>query len=463
MNEKQKIVTFILALMCNFTFLATAQEAGSAKKLANHYTENEIPKCDPNKPMGTDSLETIRNMAAFKDDYTLKNYDLAYSWWHYVFTNAPCSYKQLYIFGPAVIQRIIDKPKYAKRKEHLIDTLLMCYRAKFEYFPGEVGGNYPSKATYALALNKYRPDTQEVAMKYYNEYFNEVKDSVYDPNALTYCMKTALELYNKKRYSVEGLFELYDQMSTYALISIDRNQDPKDSTNKKYFESSSYYLDKMMTSLLKCDRIDDIYQPKLQADSNNIALIKKVLQLYARANCTESPNFMPLVEKSYKLEPNADAAAVIGANFEKQDNMSKALYYYEQAAELYENKKKKEDMYIKLANAYLNTNLSTAKSYAQKALALNPNNGLAIIVQGLAIYKAKCGDAFDQAMAACVAVDYFIKAKTVDPSCADKANTYINNYSKSYPLKEDVFFRNLSAGASYTISCSGYTTTIRIR
>jgi hypothetical protein len=369
----------------------------------------------------------------------------------------------LYIFGPAVIQRIIDKPKYAKRKEQLIDTLLMCYRAKFEYFPGEVGGNYPSKATYALALNKYRPDTQEVAMKYYNEYFSEVKDSVYDPNALTYCMKTALELYNKKRYTVEGLFELYDQMSTYALISIDRNQEPKDSMNKKYFESSSYYLDQMMTSLLKCDRIDAIYQPKLQADSNNVALIKKVLQLYARANCTESPNFMPLVERSYQLEPNAEAAAVIGANFEKQDNMSKALYYYEQAAELYENKKKKEDMYIKLANAYLNTNLSTARSYAQKALALNPNNGLAIIVQGLAIYKSKCGDAFDQAMAACVAVDYFIKAKSVDPSCADKANTYINNYSKSYPLQEDVFFRNLKAGSSYTISCSGYTTTIRIR
>ena len=38
-----------------------------------------------------------------------------------------------------------------------------------------------------------------------------------------------------------------------------------------------------------------------------------------------------------------------------------------------------------------------------------------------------------------VAVDKFVKAKTVDPSCADDANKLISTYSRYFPSKEERF------------------------
>ena len=65
-----------------------------------------------------------------------------------------------------------------------------------------------------------------------------------------------------------------------------------------------------------------------------------------------------------------------------------------------------------------------------------------------------CGNSeFEKAAVYWVVVDQFVKAKSVDPSIADKANDYINNYSKQFPNNEITFFNGYTDGQTYKVGC----------
>lgn len=451
MNDKRKIVAFFLALLCNFTFLATAQSNAPTEEA------KKLPECI--KSHGEDSLETRRTMSVLQEDYKNKDYVYAYQWYTYMFTKAPCAYKSVYQYGPVIISALIDNPKFAARKKGLTDTLLMVFPTRIKYF-GEEAVN---KARWAKTIGRYRPEQATEALNLYAFYFESEKDRLDDVSYLKDNMQQAIAAHKKLLYTKEQLFTLYDQLSSYTEVYKARYSN--DTNEFKSWNNTSLILDKMMKPYLKCADVDAIYQPKLKADPENPVLISKVIKLYQNAGplCKDNPNFIALVEKSFALEPNARAAEELGNYFDKKKNTVKANQYLEKAADLSTDNAKKEELYIKLARRYVSSNVSMARSFASKVLAINPNNGTAIIIQGIALYKAKCGDKFDQAMAACAAVDMFNRAKAVDPSCAKEANAQIAIHAKYYPLKSDAFFRGLKNGDSYTISCLGVTTTVRTK
>ena len=52
-----------------------------------------------------------------------------------------------------------------------------------------------------------------------------------------------------------------------------------------------------------------------------------------------------------------------------------------------------------------------------------------------------------------LAVDYLNKAKSIDPSVADKANSKIASYKKYFPTKEDCFFKGIKEGQTVEVGC----------
>ncbi|MDP2176307.1 MAG: hypothetical protein Q8K70_10405 [Bacteroidota bacterium] len=448
MNDKQKIGLLMIALLCNFTFLATAQ--------SNKPTDDamKLPECI--KSHGIDSLETRKNMSLFQEDFKNKDYDYAYKWWSYVFNNAPCSYKSIHQNGPAMISKMIDNPVYASRKAKLIDTLMMVFPTRIKYFGEEAF----VKGLWAYYKSKYQGEQMSEIMTMYDYYYSNATEKL-DEFYLRDYLRVAINASKKNTYSKENLFDLYDRMSTTAEQQKIANE--LDSVEYKNWDVFYKNIDKMMLPYLKGADIDAIFQPKLKANPEDKNLVNKVIKLYKSDPLyKDHPNFIGLIEKSYSLEPSALSAEQLARYFEGKKNMTKANFYYEKAAELSNDNGKKEDFYIKLAKNNI-SNINVAKSYANKALSINSNNGQAYIILGKAAYRNKCGNKLEQAAAACVAVDYFNKAKSVDPSCSAEANQEIANHSKFFPLKSDAFFYGLKEGDSYTIGCSGETTTIRVK
>jgi hypothetical protein len=112
---------------------------------------------------------------------------------------------------------------------------------------------------------------------------------------------------------------------------------------------------------------------------------------------------------------------------------------------------------------FLSSKASIAYQYTESAIAVNPNNGRAYYIKGLAIYQQRCGNDFDKAMAACLSVDLFNKALQVDPTLSKEVSPRITQYKQYFPVKSKAFFYNLKDGDTYTIKCLSQTTTVRTR
>ncbi|MBR4460401.1 MAG: hypothetical protein IKS26_02730, partial [Paludibacteraceae bacterium] len=86
-----------------------------------------------------------------------------------------------------------------------------------------------------------------------------------------------------------------------------------------------------------------------------------------------------------------------------------------------------------------------ARAALNRSLEFVPNQGRCYMLMGV-MYAASKPYTDGSAKAAIlnktvywVAVDKFVKAKSVDPTCADDANKLISTYSKYFPTKEERF------------------------
>jgi len=183
------------------------------------------------------------------------------------------------------------------------------------------------------------------------------------------------------------------------------------------------------------------------------------VKILNKIGCTESDLFARSAEALYKQEPSADAAYGLAKVFLKKEKYSKAVEYYKEAINHTDSATDvKADYYFELATIVggkLGQN-EAARSYAYKALAIRPNWGDPYLLIGnlYAGSSKSCGeDEFHQRAVYWVAVDKFIKAKTVDPSCAAKANKYIGKYSDYFPNQENAFFNNVKEGDNFSVGC----------
>lgn len=450
MKEQQKFRILFIAMFCNFAFLLTAQSNRPTVEAM------KLPECI--KSHGIDSLETRKKMSLFQEDFKNKDNDYAYKAWTYVFNNAPCSYKSIHQNGTILLNRLIDNPANIKRKAGLIDTMLMIFPTRIKYFGEEAF----VKSSWAYYLGKFQPEKEKEALDLYQFYYNDItQQNELENFYLRDYLKIAVSLNKKNLLPKDQLFLLYDNMSNTA--SRYKLKNANDSVAYASWDDFSKSIDRMMASVIKGKDVDLMFLPKIKENPTDIELINKAIKLYkADPLYKDNANYIGLLEKSYDLSPTYASAEGLGRYFEGKKNISKATSYYEKAAELSNDKAQKEDIYLKLAQ--LNqANTSMLRNYTNKVLQINPNNGKAIITLGKIAYKSQCGSAFDKKMAACVAIDYFQRAKATDGSVTAEANKLIAQFSAYIPTKTEAFFLNLKAGDPYNISCSGESTTIRTK
>lgn len=451
MNDKHKIVILILALIGNFTFLLTAQTATVVKDPVS------LPSsCFPLK--GKDSMETMRNFATLQESYQFKYFDReAYNSYSYVYRHAPCAYRSLYQMAPKLFDALIASNNQADQKKLLIDTLLMSFNSKYQYFGDE---GYPNRGTWAYYIGKYRPEKNAEALMLYRQYFAGADIS--DPYYLKDNLKIAITQLNKKQYDKEHLISLYTDLNKLCNTKLLTTTD--DTAILRQWNSTQQQMSKMMRPYLKCTDIDKMVNLRLNQYPDNDTIVREALALYQLAQCgTTSATYIKCLERDYSKAKTAETALLLADYYRKKKNTVQAEKYYLQAIELSKNNSTKSTIFSKAAEMYAGNKNTLSLQYCNNALSLDPSNGRAYYIKGLVLYQMRCGNDFDNAMAACVSVDLFNKAIEAEPSLSKEVNQRITQYKQYFPLKSKAFFYNLKDGDSYTIKCMGQTTTVRTR
>jgi len=210
-----------------------------------------------------------------------------------------------------------------------------------------------------------------------------------------------------------------------------------------------------------------VLEQKVNENPKDDELKKKVLRLMNKKDCSGSDFYIKVAKGVYDSDPDPTSAYAIGMSLLKKDDYSGALKYFEEAANGATDGSDRATYYLRAGQvASALGQSSKARGYAKKALALNPKDGMAIILEGDAI-MALSGACDDGALGArsvyWLAYDYYARAKSVDPSVSDAASRKMATAKGQFPSKEDIFNVAKKEGDNFTVPCVGETTTIRTR
>lgn len=404
-----------------------------------------------------DSVECIMNLSLYSEfykqwkgsGYKNKSVHDAYGPWKKVFTLCPGARLGTYVDGVKMITYFIKKEKDEARKNVLIDSLMMIYDTRIQYFDKE-----------GYVLGRKGVDLYTMRVQDYEEAYEILKRSVElegddsDPNTMVFFMRATKKMIDEGKASEDIIFDNYDLSSKIIEYNLEAEKDnPKKLSN---WENVRGNIDLMFEPFATCEAIIKIYTPKFQENPEDLKMLKKLTKLLDRKKCTDDQLYFDATVKLYDLDPSSESAFLIGKMLMKNLEYAKAIDYLKEGENL-EDSEDRADCFLYIAECYRTLkNYSSARTYALKSAIERPTDGNPYIMIG-DMYAASAntcgGNDLEKKAVYWVAVDKYYKAKQIDPEVAEVALDRIKSYSIYFPPKEDIFFHNLNEGDEFTVEC----------
>jgi tetratricopeptide (TPR) repeat protein len=410
--------------------------------------------------VNADSTLCKEQLSLYREYYKIKLYSHALPHWRWMFMNCPKATQNIYIDGVKIISDYIGRTTDPALKEKIIDTLLMVYDQRIQYY-GREGYVLGRKAIDAL---EYRPAMIEQVYPWLQRSV-ELQENKSDGAVLVYYLNTAIQLATSGKIDKAEIFTVYDKAMTIA--DHNANASAEDPKNFDTWNKVKINLESIIEPHASCSDLVNIYGKKFKETPNDPAFLRSMLNILDKRNCTnEGDLFFRATEALHKIEPNAQSAYLMGKLSIQNNQLSKAAEYMSQAAEMSTDTTEKVKALFALANIYAgNKNYAASRSTAYKIIHINPHDGKAYLLIG-DLYAMSAGmcdtDDLGGKTVFWAAIDKYLKAKSVDNSVESQANEKIAQYSRYYPASTDLFFRDMQEGSSFTVGCwINETTTVR--
>ena len=453
---------------------------------------------------GTDSVACVTNLSIYGEAY--KQWEATkfapeavtaemVNAWREVFLNCPRSSQLIYTRGEKIMDYFIRTNP--KDKDAYIDTICMMMDNRAQYFPidpktgkSQVAGIMGRKGLLIYTYNKNR----------YEEAYNVLKDAVaLDASQLQGAyidayFKATIDMVNNSKAEKMTIIDVYQELNEVldnnigalantetelqtakeeaeaagdaeAVAGFDKQLE-KNEKNININKGVKNNLDNLFQPFASCEDLIKVFSAKMKETPDDVALLKRITTILDKKDCTDSKLFLDAAVKLNELEPSPEASYSLGVKFFKDKKYSDAATFFEQATKT-ENNDRKYRAYRNLGMCYENMgSLSRARDIFRRAAQVDPTNGepyllIAMLYAGSA--KQFSGEIESKAVF-WAAVDKCNKAKSIDPSVADRANSLIRSYTAAFPSMETIFFNDYSEGQSFQVGgWIGESTTIRAR
>jgi|SRR5690554_208502 len=420
---------------------------------------------------GEDSVQCRINLSLMQTSAKAEAYADALEPWNAVYENCPAASKNTFIYGPRIFKSLYENETDAAKKNEYIEKVKDIYDQRLIYFgDDDAKGTIVAYKTYDYMEMMGDQAETEVIYNWLSEAVNEMKDQMYPMDAYSYYMVASLS-----RYLADN--SLKDQYITDYFNVVGYVDKAIANANSANDEASADYLNMLKDGIVKgfvnsgagdCNTLNEYYADKVEPNKENKVFLAEVINALGSVGCSDSELYFTASEYLYQLEPSANAALGLANRSLRDKDYDTAVKYYSEAADLEEDDKKASEYMMQLAGIFSNQrNFARARQAANDALKYNPNNGEAYILIAQ-LYATSANSIFSEpeksGLVYLAAVDKLQRARSVDPSVADKANSLINRYSAAFMDTETAFMMGIKAGETVHIpGWIGENTVVRLR
>ncbi len=407
-----------------------------------------------------DSIKCIENVSLYSESYKQGNYVDAYGPWKEVLKYCPENSKNVYVRGANILKNLIANAKTKEEQTKYVDELMHMYDLRIKYF-GEEAENKARKALDMEALK----GTSAV-----DQYYKLLEDAVkiggdeLDPTFIYKFFEATIYYVHAGKAEPTLIIDNYDIATTLLEKELKKNP-----ARKAEIQGFITNVEAAFSPYASCDQLVSIFEKKFNEKPNDLELVKKICTLLESKGCANTDLFFNATEKLHAMEPGARSAYLMGSLCLGKEQYGKAIEYLQEAVKKLDDEKIKYQAYIRLAYAYnAQRSFSAARSAAYDAAKLDPSKGEPyMIIANLYAQSAGscCGNGpVLSRVAFWAAVDKAARAKAVEdtPEMIERANKFINTYSRHFPSQAEAFMEDVIDGQSYTVGgWIGETTTVR--
>jgi len=404
-----------------------------------------------------DSVECVKNISLYAEFYKQKNYKDASVPWRKAVEICPKASKNHYIKGVNIYRYFIKSTKDEEAKNKYLDTLIWIYDKRYEFY-GQKGYVLGRKGVDIARFGS--SDRYMEAYEALGESF-QLQGNKMEAAPLATYYQVAYSLVKMEKLETEVLLDLFPKLTAVVQAN---------ATSKKAeaYQSANEQLEKIFSSVASCPDLVAIYQPKFEANPSDTALLKQILGMFEKRDCTSEELFLQASMELDKVQPSGTSKLGIGIALLKKERFKDAVGYLTEAGSIAtdDDTKKSAFKYAASGNLALR-NYPAVKTNALKLIQLDPNSGEAYMLIGDAyLYgTSSVGDnECNKRGGALAAIDKYSRAKQLDPSLAEKINRKLGTAASQYPKKEDCFFHGITEGQQITIGgWINETVTVRVR
>jgi tetratricopeptide (TPR) repeat protein len=408
------------------------------------------------------SEECRLNLSFYNDWMKQDNYAEAAPLWREAFRLCPPGVRQgLYQDGQKLFKYFIEKNKdNPKVKNALIDSLLMMYDLRIQYFPGSAKMASEFKV---YDMDHYLTESDEKIFSAIEKAMELGGDQT-EPSILVLAMQKVSGLYAAKKVTTEKVLETYTRIEKMIDAQVVAKHQDADAAKKD--------IDNLFATsgVASCANIVELFTPRFEANPNDKALVTTIVKLLSDLECTNEELFLRTVQALHKMEPNYQSAYYLYKLCSAKGDHSTAIKMLQEAIDSDATPDEQDAaLLLELSDYYMRKmeNIGKAAEAAKLAIQKSPTvAGKANLIIGLVWGSLRCtGNEIEVRAKYWVAVDYLIRARNADPSIAEEATRYISTYSQYFPAQEEAFMYNIIDGSSYTVNCNGMSavTTVRTR
>lgn len=419
-------------------------------------TPTPAPVVENQAPVVTE--ECLNNISLFNESAKNKQYADAIVPWYAAYKDCPGAQRAIYMRGRDILVWKLSQTKDEASYKAVFEELMMLFDNRVKYFGND--DRYPTAWIIGnKALDYITFVKGDVLKKTAYKWLGESVDGMGNNTELAVMQQLLFisnAIYKAEPAHAEKFISDYIKVNNileYQLLNVDPS---KLALTKQMKEGLDALF--VQSGAANCTTMDGLYKSKVAENIANLEYLNKVIDFYKRIRCDESEIYFTASVAAHKMQPTTETADGCAAMSYKKGEFSKAISYYDEAANLSTDKLEKAEFLYKIAQIYyaeLNS-VTRARDYARKSLEFNPNNGSPYLLIG--IMYAKSRNIYDDPVLAktvyWVAVDKFVKAKQVDssPKNIEDADKLIRSYSGFFPSKDDIFFQpDLQAGKSFFV------------
>jgi tetratricopeptide (TPR) repeat protein len=398
-------------------------------------------------------------LSTYREFFKWKEYDNAQESWTVLFREYPDASEKLYVDGVTMYRHYIEKATDGAVRENKIDTLMLIYDQRMEFFGGE-GNVLGRKGNDLLRYRSSDMDQVEAAYGMLGASL-EIQGTKSRESVMLSYISAGLLLYHEEMIDKAKLLE--DYFLVNGLL------DQLDGSSSRWKKTRAS-VDEMILGedILTCVGLDLYFATRYDRNSEDPELLENMVKYYSNAGCRQSDLYMAAAVKLFDEDPNSESAHELALLFVGKDDLDNATWYLRLAVvdEALDDETRAAWFYELSVVCLANGEHDEAINYAREALAYKDDYGKAYMALGDAFISARkqLGDEFQQQSVYWAAADMYQAAARMDPDLVEESGEKLALCKANYPSNEDIFFQDLTEGNSYQLGGSiKANTTVRAR